>query len=476
MGANDNIGGKLVGIGGTLLLVNNLMWFGLPIASMVAVDSAASGAGFGAFDSIFTMMYLAFTLDIISFLLIGIGGILIWQGVTTEDYRYAQAAMLFGIMSILWAIFAMLWRFIIPMMFFGLFLDAFDAEPTDVERAGFLIFVFMTLNFILLPVVFYCIRNFFNLRTILEGSSKSSALFTALIIGGGISAMAGLMISGTFGISLMGGDVGGESAAGIMILALFLKVFIVPIIVMIGSIGLIKGGFNLGSMPIMSGTPAGGMAGPGGMHGPGQPYGYASSLPRAGSPRLGDYMPPTGPRPGPGPYSGYGHHQAEHQEPHEDSSPSGEGPPCNSCDRPTEYIEQYDRYYCRGCAQYAPEDARPHRQAPGPSHPSTPSAPSRPSPTPRPQPSPSSQSGPSPEMSRPGTSFQLPRPTSTSAISDYQEATSSSPAAGGAASASRGGPSSLQGGSDPNCRNCGKAATYIEQYDRYYCHPCQEYV
>ena len=35
------------------------------------------------------------------------------------------------------------------------------------------------------------------------------------------------------------------------------------------------------------------------------------------------------------------------------------GPACPSCGKDIQYVEQYRRWYCYGCSQYAPESFRP---------------------------------------------------------------------------------------------------------------------
>ena len=39
--------------------------------------------------------------------------------------------------------------------------------------------------------------------------------------------------------------------------------------------------------------------------------------------------------------------------------PDGDIPVCLSCSEPGEYIEKYNRYYCRYCSKYLPKDATP---------------------------------------------------------------------------------------------------------------------
>ena len=222
-----------------------------------------------------------------------------------------------------------------------------------------------------------------------------------------------------------------------------------------------EGGSPGGSFGAPS-SPTAGSGAPGGFTRPGGP-GHMGGLGMAGAgaPRLGD-QPSMGPAP---------------------SAPPGGGPPaCASCGKPTEHIEQYDRYYCHGCGEYAPEDAGPAEPAPDHSAYTPPRTESA-----APGHKPRSQLG-----SRPSTQPEaksdahsqppatvgspLPKPITTSSMSDSMEVsagkqTSASPSTSTSSSA----PSS-SGPSGETCRSCGKPATYVEQYDRHYCYDCSEYV
>jgi predicted amidophosphoribosyltransferase len=98
---------------------------------------------------------------------------------------------------------------------------------------------------------------------------------------------------------------------------------------------------------------------------------------------------------------------------------------CPTCGNEAKYIEQYGRNYCYNCQQYLPDQA------------------SEPKPILEPEPEPQKE----PEMQ--------PVPSAPQPVAPVQPA--AQPQAG-------------------TCPTCGNQASFVEQYNRYYCYNCQKYL
>jgi ribosomal protein L37AE/L43A len=90
-------------------------------------------------------------------------------------------------------------------------------------------------------------------------------------------------------------------------------------------------------------------------------------------------------------------------------------PACPKCSKPATWVENYKRYYCYGCEEYLPKDALPDKASPA-------------------------------EEKEEVAAPEAPPPE--------EEKKDEKPA----------------------CPKCNKEATFIDQYKRYYCHGCKEYL
>lgn len=155
---------------------------------------------------------------------------------------------------------------------------------------------------------------------------------------------------------------------------------------------------------------------------------------------------------------------------------------CPRCGRPATYVAQYGRHYCVSCQQYTPATpaavptAAPERPAVAASMAAPAAPPAAPS---------TSGAATCPQCGRPATyvaqygryyclSCKQYTPTSpSSAPASPPEA--APPAAAPVAAPAAAPPAPSPGTPPVNCPRCGRAATFIAQYNRHYCYSCQQY-
>ena len=269
----------------------------------------------------------------------------------TPSPAVEKTALMAGIFSIAWAISAVLWRHVLPKLVADSAIDLFvgDASVTELLLYVRLMVLLAVAGAILFPLAFFFIKKFFNEYEManqvnLLQPKKNPALNT-LFQGAVMNMIFNLIIFGPLLAILAGEEWVGfedENSGAIMALTFLIKMIAIPMIMIIGSIGLMRtsqalikpfreGGYQTFEQFSSGDTPASAQS----TTAPG-----TNATPQSASTSL----PTTAVQ-----YS-TGDQTAAKTRPMAETPP--ETPNCASCGKPTKYIKEYKRHYCYPCKQY----------------------------------------------------------------------------------------------------------------------------
>ena len=311
---------KVLTGGSVVLLIQNI----IVLVTFLFIMIKAMGETFEASDAkIVEIFFISFYIDIIAFILLGVGFLLCKFRVgITPSPNLEKTALMAGIFTIAWALVAALWRHILPRLAADSAINLFVGDATVDE---FLLYVRLTvllavIGAVLFAIAFFFIKKFFNEYEMdnqvnLVQPKKNPALNT-LFQGAVMNMVFNLIIFGPLLAVLGGSDWEGfadDDTGAIMALTFLIKMIAIPLIMIIGCIGLLRTSQGLVK--------------------PFQEGGYQTFL---------EYS------------TGAGAAGTSATKPSKPAEKTPAQPPnCASCGKPTDYIEQYSRHYCHQCKKYA---------------------------------------------------------------------------------------------------------------------------
>ena len=353
----DNIttGSKLIMGGGLAHFAQNLL-IALFIILIVmgaarASDSDSSSTSGEESDTPLSglgemILLTIFAGDLVGAIVVGIG-LLIFQQDQSLPQEVKKPAKIAGALALGWGVLTLLWRFVLPLLAFGMFIDLFDtskeAELEDIVTTIRLIFIFAIIASFLLPAYAFFLRKFF-IATAEHGAVETKKKTLAALLGGSVINMASNLV---WQFPMLSAFTTGEVPdveGGILILAVFLKFFVIPFIMLAGCWGIFSAGKELGNY---SGSGGGGardwdpadLAYDPSAQGQQQPYagGQAPNLPQQPN-YFGQQQP--------------GASQQPQQQPQTQPQGAAVKNPCPGCGGELQYVHEHSQWYCHACQKY----------------------------------------------------------------------------------------------------------------------------
>ena len=155
---------KLLMGGGVVLLIQNIM----VLVTFLMIIMKAGQDDFNAGDAkIVETFFNSFYVDIVALLLIGVGFLLYAFGIdSAPSPDEKKNAILAGVMATIWAVFSILWRFVLPQKaadsFIGVFFNSDGGSADEFLLYIRLIIILAVINSIIFVLAFYYLKKFFS--------------------------------------------------------------------------------------------------------------------------------------------------------------------------------------------------------------------------------------------------------------------------------------------------------------------------
>ena len=181
------------------------------------------------------------SVDIIAYFFIGIGLLIFRRGSQLSD-DIKKAALVGGVLSLIWAFLTLSWRFLLPATASGEFIELFD-EDLDVATYATILRMMAALMIIssfVFPAAIFYLRRTFKITADRYGIQIRPRMLSTALVGSIINLVINLIWQIPIMVNFMAGETIANDLDEITPLVVIAKVFILPYVFMIGSYGVIK--------------------------------------------------------------------------------------------------------------------------------------------------------------------------------------------------------------------------------------------